>query len=190
MSPYTPDPGSVASRALALFTERRTDAFTHGQLCMRFDVTPNQLRDALAEPMKHGLVTFDKQGKDISAQWRAGPQLAAWLKNPAATPTAPPAPPAKKKGGVVKLLPAIDVTKLVVRTGVAKPAVTRRGGGRKGSRYDSVFALLKDKGQSTDLDIVFEGALKAAAAKAKKRGLGTFSVRSLTPTTCTIWRDA
>ncbi len=194
MSPYTPEPGSVANHALTLFAGDRTGAYTLGQLCTRFNVTPNQLRDALAEPLKRELVSFGKKGADITAQWRAGPQLAAWLKTPPASAPAPataskPAAPSKK-GGRVKLLPAIDVTELVVRTGVAKPAVVRRGGGRKGSRYDSVFALLKKVGDCTDLDIAFEGALKAAAAKAKKRGLGTFSVRSLTPTTCTIWRDA
>lgn len=196
-TPYTPEPGSLPARVLALFLRQPDEHFTSGDLALKFQVQAGKFKAALERPVAHGLLVYGRTDDDPnSAQvWHTGRRFAAW----AATqePAAPPPPPAPgtqarrngpKRGSARPTLPALDLAKLSIQAGVPKPE--RKRFSRSGeSKYAPLFNALKP-GQSVEVPINYRATLYTHAKKLKKAGRGNYTVLQTSITTCTVWRDA
>jgi hypothetical protein len=93
-----------------------------------------------------------------------------------------------QRGGKRNTLPPLDLSKLVIKTGVPKPP--RRIGSPGNSKYDDMLALIP-VGSSTELPAQYFMAVQAYVKKRHKVGKpGTYSVRRINPQVCGVWRDA
>lgn len=188
---YTPEPGSAAARVLDIFAKAPDEYFTSGDLGNKLNVPSNSMRAYLKSALEYGLLKHSRELGDDTPYWRVGPRFADWLKAQAAQPANPtPRQPSArtKRGGMRALLPPLDVSKLVIQTGVPKPE--RRRFNRAGdSKYAPLFDALQP-GQSVEVPAQYMATLYTHTKKLKKAGLGNYTVQRTGVDTCTLWRDA
>lgn len=188
---YTPEPGSLPDRVLALFKRQPDEHFTSGDLALKFQVQAAKFKAALEAPTNHQLLVYSRPAGEAEGPqvWHTGPKFKAWLtaQQPAAEP-AKAAPQRARRGGARNQLPPLDLTTLTIKTGVAKPP--RRRFSRAGeSKYTPLFSALKP-GQSVEVPAQYMATLYTHAKKLKKAGAGAFTVQRTGIDTCTVWKDA
>lgn len=189
-TPYAPEPGSLPARVLELFKRAPDEHYTSGDLALKFQVQAAKFKAALEPATNRGLLAYGRTSSDPEGPqvWHAGEKFAAWHKGQQQPAAAPAAAKRAPRGGLRAQLPPLDLSKLVIKTDVPKPA--RKRFSRAGdSKYAPLFAALKP-GNSVEVPSQYMATLYTHAKKLKKAGLGTYTVQRTGIDTCTIWRDA
>lgn len=181
--PYTPAQGSLPDRVCKFFRIHPDEELTTGDIARKFDAPTANVTNGLQLCLTHGLLNRVRSEGELV--WVAGPKLQQTPPPSAATATATP-----KTRRTLAPLPPIDVATLQVRNDVALPAVNFGRPPKGHTKYDALFDALKKVGASVEFPRTHRGAISAAKESYAKRTGRKFTVRTVNPTTCGIWRTA
>jgi hypothetical protein len=181
---YTPKPDALDGRVCKWLKSHPREELDSTDMYKKFNVSKAQADKGLAEAIGAGLIEVANDGTGVRI-WKAGPKLReAEDKVPGLSDIGRMVAPPKKR--TYKALPAIDVTKLVVKTGVPIPATKRIG--QAGGKYDELFGLLTKPGQMVEIEPSYTGALRSAAKKFSKVNGVTLVVKITPDQKAGIWR--
>jgi hypothetical protein len=190
---YQPTPGSLAERVCQFFLQNPDEELTRSDIARKFDVvSPRNVEGSLATPVAHQVIV---KGLDNSGQtlFKAGPNLQAALPPVAAPDAAKQKPKAKRKPASRERLPLVDAA--VVAVAYDKPMPPMHVSKKGANKYDELLKKLDRVGASVELPIKYRAAVAKAAVKFARDNAGTpaaakFSVRTVSPITCGVWRVA
>ncbi len=187
---YSPEPNSPPARVLDLFCRMPDEEYKSSDLALKFQIRAAAFEVELAEPLRHGLLSFDK-GTGGSRYWRAGPNLKPWaaaraelaLAAVSVRGMAAVSRQQRKRAPLVPPASMVDLLAMPIRKNVPIPEPVR--GGRHSSRYHALWLRL-EPGDCVELP-----ARQAAgfSAYTKKNKLSAV-VRATGPGLKTVWRTA
>ena len=96
------------------------------------------------------------------------------------------APTGKRRGGLVKPLPPLDIDALKPVTMVKPPKPMPPH--RKGTKYDAVFTKL-GVGQMVPIDMAYQAAIRRVMVDKNRTGPQRYSMRTLHAQEVGLWRD-
>ncbi|HEY1395703.1 hypothetical protein [Roseateles sp.] len=163
-------PNSLAHRVAAHMLRNSDTVLNVAEISEKYEVPIGDVESQLSHATRHQVLKLAYRmikGVANIAEYSAGPELIALAgQRKAATWPGHPRPTSKvaTEGKGVRTrtprLPAIDVSTLVVETGVGFAQPNRKGQ----SRWDEVFDLLTEPDMSTSMAKGYKSALKKAAA--------------------------
>ncbi|RZI62352.1 MAG: hypothetical protein EOP37_03350 [Rubrivivax sp.] len=206
--PTIPDvlPNSLAHRVAAHMLRNTDTALNSAEIAEKYDVARDDVDQQLVHAVTAGVLhARERMIKNVAnvIEYSAGPKVLALAAQRASVaqsadattvatwPGRPAKTSAEGKGlrARASRLPALDISKLVVETGVGFALPNRKGL----SRWDDVFDLLTEPGMSTSMDDGYKNALKKAAALYEQRNPGrkfSFGKCPKNPDNCRVLRRA
>ncbi len=187
--------GSAAERAALHFRANPGLMMDRHGLAKLLGITPPMAESVLEPAVNQQLITIISD-PELGRAWRAGPRLATWTAGCWTAPAVAKPPPAKveQRGGVRRILPPLDLTKLKVSADLPRPQAAMKGKGL--TRHDHIFDTLAKDGMSVSgIPRAYRGALNSAAlsylsARPKLKARCKLQVRTVDANTCGVWRVA
>ena len=182
---YIPRPGSLPSQCLNFFRNNPDELLTLDDITDKFDCTRGNIHTMLKPCLDAGQLVRDRS-EDGDYFYKAGPGISIFRLDGEAA-EAPPQP--KKRGpklGTSSPRHHIDLTQLKIEKGI--PCMKLNGPVQ--GKWDDLFAMLKEPGDSVDLPGYVKGAVASAAFTRNKLGQGQFKCYMTSKDSCRIWRLA
>ena len=183
---YIPRAGSLPSMCLHFFRNNPDELLTLDDITDKFDVVRGNIHTMLKPCLDAGLLVRGRS-EDGDYTYAAGPEIGPSAVLSADAPAAPP-PPNKRgpKFGTASPRYSIDLSKLKVE----KDIPCKKLNGPLQGKWDDLFAMLKETGDSIDLPGHVKGAVSSAAFTRNKENRGKFKCYMTGPDTARVWRIA